>query len=42
MKLDKCIKDRVLIPSIYFGVKDFYDNKYKFDAMEVQESEYFK
>lgn len=35
MKLDKSIKDRVLIPSIYFGVKDFYDNKYKFAAMDI-------
>ena len=37
MKLDKSIKERVLIPSIYFGVKDFYDQKYKYDAMEIQE-----
>ena len=25
MKLDKTIKDKVVIPSIYFGVKDFYE-----------------
>lgn len=42
MKLDKALKDKVVIPSIYFGVKDFYDQKYKFDAMEIQNSDFFK
>lgn len=42
MKLDKTIKDKVVIPSIYFGVKDFYDQKYKLDAMDIQNSEFFQ
>ena len=42
MKLDKTIKDKVVIPSIYFGVKDFYDQKYKHDPMEIQNNEFFQ
>ena len=41
MKLDKTIKDKVVIPSIYFGVKDFVDQKYKLDAMDIQNAEFF-
>lgn len=35
MRLDKAIKDRILAPSIYVGVKDFYVSKYKYEAMEI-------
>ena len=36
MKMDKTLKDEVLIPSIYTGVKDFYEQKYANDAMNIQ------
>lgn len=35
MKLDKSVKSRVLIPSIYTGVKDFEETRYKYDAIQV-------
>ena len=37
IKLDKTVKDRVLIPSIYQGVYEFTELKYKNDAIDVQE-----
>ena len=42
MKLDKAVKDRVLLPSIYQGVQEFTELKYKNDAIDVQEQEYFQ
>lgn len=41
MRLDKSIKDRILEPEIYIGVKDFYMNKYKYEAMEIQATEFY-
>ena len=35
MRLDKSIKDRILEPQIYIGVKDYYINKYKYEAMDI-------
>ena len=42
MRLDKAINDRILEPSIYIGVKDFYVSKYKYEAMDIQETVFFK
>lgn len=42
MRLDKVLKDKILEPSIYVGVKDFFDAKLKYDAMDIQEVEFFK
>lgn len=41
MSLDKSRKDKILEPSIYQGVKDFYEVKLKYNAGDVQDSEYF-
>ena len=42
MRLDKVLKDKILEPSIYVGVKDFFDAKLKYDAMDIQETDFFK
>lgn len=42
MRLDKVLKDKILEPTIFVGVKDFYDTKLKYDAMDIQENEFFK
>jgi len=35
MKLDKVIKDRILISSVYIGVREFHKSKFKNDAIVV-------
>ena len=36
MKLDKATSDRDLISQVYTCVKDYYNSKFKFDAMTIQ------
>ena len=42
MRLDKSVKDRILAPSIYIGVKEFYLNKHNKEAMNIQKCEFFQ
>ena len=42
MKLEKAVKDNVLLPSIYIGVQDFFEKKYTLDAISVQKEEFFQ
>lgn len=42
MKLDKSTTDRNLITSVYSFVKDFYNQKYKHDAMMIQRTDFFQ
>lgn len=40
--MDKTLKEKVLIPSIYVGVKDYFEQKYALDAMNIQNDQNFK
>lgn len=42
MNLDKMTTDRNLISSVYSFVKDFYNQKYKHDAMHIQKTNFFR
>ena len=42
MKLDKALDDRTLVSSVFTGVREFHKSKYAYDAMSVQETEFFK
>lgn len=35
MRLDKAVKNNVLLPSIYIGVQDFFEKKHTQDATSI-------